>query len=107
MIALSAVQSSVRTFFHNAILFIDNSNNAQYKQPHSLIGTPCLAIIASNGYVFVYLLMMVDMEGEGVDEGITWVKWVAVVGVRVSRSVTHGRCAVHLRHLRVQLVHLK
>ena len=55
--------------------------------------------------LFVYLLMMVDMEG--VDEGITWVEWVAVVGVRVSWSVTHGRCAVHLRHLRVQLVHLK
>ena len=28
MIANSAVQPSIRTFFHNAILFIDTSNNA-------------------------------------------------------------------------------
>ena len=56
---------------------------------------------------FVYLSMIMHMEGGGVDVGITWVEWVAVVGVRVSRSVTHGRCAVHLRHLRVQLVYLK
>ena len=27
MIALSSVQSSARTFFHNAILFIDSSNS--------------------------------------------------------------------------------
>ena len=61
-----------------------------------------MAIIAGNEYDFVYL----SRKGEGVGEVITWVKWVAVVGVRVSRSVTHGRCAVHLCHLRVQLVHL-
>ena len=48
MIALSAVQSSVRTFFHNTILFIDTYNNEQYKLPHSLLGTQHLTIISSN-----------------------------------------------------------
>ena len=45
IIALSTVQSS---FIHNAILFIDTSNNAWYNQSHWLIGTPYLLIIASN-----------------------------------------------------------
>ena len=48
MIALSAVQSSVQTFIHNVILFIDTSNNAGYNQAHWLIGTSYLPTIASN-----------------------------------------------------------
>ena len=48
MIARLAVQSYVRTFIHNAILFIDTSDNAKYNQVHWLIRTPYLAIIASN-----------------------------------------------------------
>ena len=48
MIALSADQSSVWTFFYNAIVSIYTSNNAQYKQPYSLIRTPYLVIISSN-----------------------------------------------------------
>ena len=36
--------------FHNAILSIDTSNNAWYKQAHWLIGTKYLAIIASNDH---------------------------------------------------------
>ena len=57
--------------------------------------------------VSVYVLDDGGYGRQDVDKGITWVKWVAVVRVRVSRSVTHGCCAVHLRHLRVQLVYLK
>ena len=48
MIALSAVQSSVQTFIHNAILFIDVSNNAWYNKVHWLIKTPYLSVIANN-----------------------------------------------------------
>ena len=48
MIALSSVQSFVQTFIHNAILFIDTSNNTWYNQAHWLIGIPYLSIIASN-----------------------------------------------------------
>ena len=48
MIALSAVQSSARTFIHNAILFIDISDNAWYNQVHWLLGTPYLSKITSN-----------------------------------------------------------
>ena len=48
MIALSAAQSSAQTFIHNAIMFIDTSNNAWYNKTHWLIGTPYLSIIASN-----------------------------------------------------------
>ena len=47
-IALLAVQSSAVTFLHNAISFIDTSNNAWYNQVHWLIGTPYLSMIASN-----------------------------------------------------------
>ena len=36
MIVNWAVQSFIRIFFYNAILFIDISNNAQYKPLHSL-----------------------------------------------------------------------
>ena len=36
----SDVQSSTRTFFHTAIVFIDTSNNAYYKASYSLIRTP-------------------------------------------------------------------
>ena len=53
MIALSTVQSSAQTFIHNAVLFIDTSNNAWYNQPHWLIWTPYLSIIASNGFPFM------------------------------------------------------
>ena len=48
MIALLHVQSSTRIFFHNAILFIDTSNNAKYQPPLSLIRALYLAIISSN-----------------------------------------------------------
>ena len=46
--ALSAAQSSTLTHIHSAILFIDTSNNASYNQAHWLIGTPYLAVKASN-----------------------------------------------------------
>ena len=46
--ALSAVQSSAQTRIHSAILVIDTSNNASYNQVHWLVGTPYLAIKASN-----------------------------------------------------------
>ena len=42
--ALSAAQSS--------ILVIDTSNNASYNQVHWLVGTPYLAVKASNGRKF-------------------------------------------------------
>ena len=48
MIGLSAFQSSAQTFSHNAILFIDASDNAWYNQVHWLIGMAYLSIIASN-----------------------------------------------------------
>ena len=48
IIALSGVQSSIRTFSHNAILVIDTSNNDSYNQAQWLIGTPYLSIVASN-----------------------------------------------------------
>ena len=48
MIAFSAVQSFAQTFIHNAILFIDTSNNDLYNQTHWLIGTLYLWIIAIN-----------------------------------------------------------
>ena len=48
MIALSAAQSTAQTYIHNAILFIDTSNNVLYNQVHWLIGMPYLSIIATN-----------------------------------------------------------
>ena len=48
IITLSVVQSSVQTFIHNAIMFIDTSNNDWYLQAHWIIGTPYLSIITSN-----------------------------------------------------------
>ena len=46
--ALSAVQSSAQTHIHSAIVVIDTSNNAWHSQVHWLVGTPYLAIKASN-----------------------------------------------------------
>ena len=34
VINISTVQSSAQTFIHNAIFFIDTSNNAWYNQAH-------------------------------------------------------------------------
>ena len=48
IIALSAVQSSAQTFIHDAILFIDTSNNTWYNQVHWRIRAVYLSIIASN-----------------------------------------------------------
>ena len=48
-IAHSAFQSSAQTHIHNAIVVIDTSNNASYNQVHWLVGTPYLAVKASNG----------------------------------------------------------
>ena len=47
-IALLAAQSSVQTHIHNAIVFIDTSNNASHNQVHWLFGKPYLVIKASN-----------------------------------------------------------
>ena len=47
-IALSAAQSSAQTHIHNAIVVVDTSNNAWQSQVHWLVGTPYLAIKASN-----------------------------------------------------------
>ena len=49
-IALSAAQSSAQTHIHSAIVVIDTSNNAWHSQVHWLVGTPYLAIKASNDY---------------------------------------------------------
>ena len=46
--ALLDVQSSTWTRIHSAILVIDTSNNASYNQVHWLVGTPYLAVKASN-----------------------------------------------------------
>ena len=48
IVDISSVQSSAQTFIHNAILFIDTSNNAWHNQAHWVIGTPYLSTIASN-----------------------------------------------------------
>ena len=49
IIAVFTVQSSVQTFIHNAIVFIDTSINVWYNQAHWRFGTPpYLSIIASN-----------------------------------------------------------
>ena len=48
MIALSAVESSVPTFIHIAILFIYTSDSAWYNQVLWLIETPYLSIIPSD-----------------------------------------------------------
>ena len=48
IVDISAVQSSVQTFVHNAIMLIDTSDNAWYNQTHWLIRTPYLSTIASN-----------------------------------------------------------
>ena len=47
-IALSAAQSSTQTHIHSAIVVIDTSNNAWHRQVYWLVGTPYLAIKASN-----------------------------------------------------------
>ena len=47
-IALSAAQSSAQTHIHSTIVVIDTSNNAWHSQVHWLVGTPYLAIKASN-----------------------------------------------------------
>ena len=39
---------STLTRIHNTIVFIDTSNNASYNQVHWLVGTPYLAMKASN-----------------------------------------------------------
>ena len=39
---------SAQTFNHNAIMFIDTSNNVWYNQAHWLFGMPYLSIIASD-----------------------------------------------------------
>ena len=46
-ICCHALLAMIQSFFHNAILFIDISDNAWYKQAHWLIGAPYLSIIAS------------------------------------------------------------
>ena len=52
MIANSAVQSSTRTLFPNAILLIDTLTMLNiYNVAHSLIGKACLTIVASNAEV--------------------------------------------------------
>ena len=48
-IALSAAQSSAQTQIHSTIVVIDTSNNAWHSQVRWLVGTPYLAIKASNG----------------------------------------------------------
>ena len=48
-ITLSAAQSSAQTHIQSAIVVIDTSNNARHSQVHWLVGTPYLAIKASNG----------------------------------------------------------
>ena len=48
IIALSGVQSYVQTFIHNAIWFLDTSNNTRYIQAHWLMRTQYLLIIPSN-----------------------------------------------------------
>ena len=48
MIALLTVQSCAQTFIHNAIMFIDTSDNASYNQVHWLTRTSYLSIKASN-----------------------------------------------------------
>ena len=50
IVDISAVQSCALTFIHNAILFVDTSNNARLNHAHWLIGTPYLSTIASNGF---------------------------------------------------------
>ena len=46
--ANSAAQSSAQTHIHSAIVVIDTSNNAWHSQVHWLVGTPYLAVKASN-----------------------------------------------------------
>ena len=48
MIALLVVQPSTLIRIHNAILFLDTSNNAWHNTGHLVTGTPCLTIIANN-----------------------------------------------------------
>ena len=48
IVDISSVQSSAETFIHNAILFIDTSNNAWHNQAHWMIQPPYLSTIASN-----------------------------------------------------------
>ena len=46
--ANSAAQSSAQTHIHSAIVVIDTSNNVWHSQVHWLVGTPYLAVKASN-----------------------------------------------------------
>ena len=55
-IALSAAQSSAQTHIQSAIVVIDTSNNAWHSQVDWLVGTPYLAIKASNVSVTSKLL---------------------------------------------------
>ena len=48
MIAPLVVQLSTPARIHNAITFVDTSNNSSYNQAHWPIGMPYLQIIASN-----------------------------------------------------------
>ena len=50
-IANSDAQSSAQTHIHSAIVVIDTSNNAWYSQVHWLVGTPYLAVKASNALI--------------------------------------------------------
>ena len=52
-IAPSAAQSSAQTHIQSAIVVIDTSNNAWHSQVHWLVGTPYLAIKASNVVAFM------------------------------------------------------
>ena len=50
MIAHLAVQSCAQKFIHNAIMFIDTSNNASYNQVHWPVRRPYLSIKASDAF---------------------------------------------------------
>ena len=49
--ALSPALSSAQTHIQSTIVVIDTSNNAWHSQVHWLVGTPYLAIKASNEYI--------------------------------------------------------
>ena len=54
-----AVQPSAQTFIHNAILFIDTSDNSWYNQVHRANRTSYLSIIAGNGENITFATLLV------------------------------------------------
>ena len=73
IVDISAAQWSAQTFIHNAIMFIDTSNNAWHNQAHWLTGTPYLSTVSSNDIKYLYLTNLnIERLGDTLGEIVTF-----------------------------------